>query len=118
MTPRFLRCYGYRMSALKDRILNSSLDELVAAAERGEIDPDEVWAEVLASLDRSLETLREMNRLRERDVDRIDYAELERRQDRIDAMIAEWRSEIEAAGLLPAGDDTQPGRASRASHGG
>ena len=51
------------MSALKDRILNSSLDDLVAAAERGEIDPDDVWAEVLASLDRSASLLHDMARV-------------------------------------------------------
>ena len=101
------------MKSLRDRVLGASLDELVLAAERGEIDPDELWREVLDSLDRSIGILHEMNRPREDDDDRIDYAELGRRQDRIDAMIAGWRSELDAAGLLPV-DDTA-GRASRAA---
>jgi hypothetical protein len=87
------------MKSLRDRVLGASLDELVLAAESGEIDPDELWAEVLASLDRSIGILHDMNRPREDDDDRIDYAELERRQDRIDAMIAKWRSEFEDVGM-------------------
>ena len=42
------------MKSLRDRMLETSLDDSCLAAERGEIDPDELWTEVLASLiDRS-----------------------------------------------------------------
>jgi ABC-type taurine transport system substrate-binding protein len=87
------------MSALKDRILNSSLDDLVAAAERGEIDPDDVWAEMLASLDRSASLLHDMARVQRDSIDYLDQRlpELSARQDRIDAMIAEWRALAEAS---------------------
>jgi hypothetical protein len=105
------------MSALRDRILASSLDELVEAAECGEIDPDEVWDEVLASLDRSTELLREMNQSLSSADPGWDIREIERRQDRIDAMIEGWRSELHAAGLLPEVDTAWSESVQKASGG-
>ena len=106
------------MSALRDRVLNSPLDELVWQAERGEIDPDELWAEVLESIDRSAGVLRDINRKFEVATEPVANAELRRKQDRIDAMIREWRSELDAAGLLDASQEPQADKASRASRGG
>ncbi len=118
MTPSS-RCFRIAtVSALKDRFLSSSLDELVAAAERGEIDPDEVWSEVLESVDRSVDILRGMNRTFETEPERVDNHELRRKQDSIDAMIAEWRAELDAAGLLPVDAKTEAGRALKAYRGG
>jgi len=105
------------MSALRDRILNSSLDELVEAAERGEIDPDELWLEVISSLDRSLAMLREMNEARSAAAEVFDLRELNRKQDRIDAMITRWRMELDAAGMLPPDGEPRLGKA-RAALGG
>lgn len=82
------------MSALRDRVLSSSLDDLVGAAERGEIDPDQVWTEVLDSLGRSANILRQMAETQEQTNAFLKsrLPELIARQDRIDATIAEWRS--------------------------
>lgn len=95
--------YNPAMSALRDRVLNSPLDDLVEAAERGEIDPDELWEEVLKSLDRSADLLREMGKPQRNSGASASgwYGDLSRKQDRIDAMIARWRAELDAAGLLP-----------------
>jgi hypothetical protein len=89
------------MSALRDRVLNSSLDELVVAAERGEIDPDELWREVLGSLDRSVDLLKEASGARQPAASSDWYAALTKRQDRIDAIIARWRADLNTAGALP-----------------
>ena len=92
------------MSALRDRVLNSSLDELVEAAERGEIDPNELWHEVLSSLDRSVDLLRQIGGGTGRPAGSAEwYAGLTHRQDRIDAMIARWRADLRTAGVVPTG---------------
>jgi hypothetical protein len=105
------------MSALRDRVLNTPLDDLVAAAERGEVDPYALWLEVLESVDRSVAGLGKANAALAAAAGRLDTGDLARRQDRIDAMIAEWRAELDSAGVLPAGE-AEAAEASKAYRGG
>ena len=92
--------YGAAMSALHDRVMNSSIDDLVAAADRGEIDPDELWQEVLDSLDRSVDALRLINDDALPSNAHDDWLlKVGQRQDRIDAMINDWLAGTKRAGL-------------------
>jgi hypothetical protein len=101
------------MSTLRDRILNSSLDDLVDGAERGEIDPNELWDETLNSLDRTTAILRKTNETQGAATAYLEgkLPALRERQDQIDAMIEQWRVELAAAGLLPDAPRHAPARA-------
>jgi hypothetical protein len=103
------------MRTLRDTFLESSLDELVAAAEAGKIDPDELWTEVLDSVHRSVVLLSRMSRA-SGPPEGFDEQGLREKQDRIDGMIARWRSELESAGMLP--DELRAGRTPKAAHSG
>jgi hypothetical protein len=105
------------MSELRDRVLNTPLDDLVAAAGRGEVDPDALWREVLESVDRSVAGLRKVNAALAAPAAPFDIGDLQRKQDRIDAMIAEWRTELDSTGVLPAGA-AEAAEASKAYRGG
>jgi len=74
-------------------VLNASAADLEAAARRGDIPADELWEEVLTSMDRSIMALREIS-----DTNRDALASLDAtlnrvaaRQKEVDAFMDEWR---------------------------
>lgn len=79
---------------LRERLLNTPISELCDAIESGEIPPDAVWDEVIASMDRSLEHLGEISETNRKLLSFLDSAlpDLARRQDQIELMLAEWRA--------------------------
>ena len=81
------------MSRLHDMVLNASAADLESAAQRGDIPADELWDEVLASMDCSVMALRGMS-----DTNRDALASLDAtlnrvaaRQKEVDTLIDEWR---------------------------
>lgn len=112
--------YNCAMSALLDRVLSTSWDDLTAAADRGEIDPDELWDEMLSSLDRSTAILRRMNQSQAAATAYLDarLPVLHETQGQIDSMIEQWRVELDAAGCLTRSAQAPPDKPVRAVQGG
>lgn len=81
---------------LRDTLLTNSVDELLHAVDRGDIDPDKLWVEVLESLERSAGLVHDIARIEHDVTARIDdfLPRLKARQHGIDTMIEGWRTEL------------------------